>query len=296
MSTPQQPTDATMTLEKPVSKQSSMEIEEVSRLLDHESFQILQELQEALDGVDLEGKRESQEATKKPTVREDEEEDPESEEHELCLLMDSLVAELRADLQNETVQETKTKWEICTPTEGPVVPSSTALDVPVSDFTNHPGMHRLTDAQKELLQRLRIHLSHREPYKRNPEEDRVHQEIIPDLEGSNDDEEINWEPIPTVAKHDPDYVPVADFTPTKNKQKALPLQKSKVNNSATRQSTQTNAEQLEEYFRARSREEQFVEKWAEHDIWKQICRMIFPPDHLGGNNTRIPGHRTRLVE
>ena len=76
--------------------------------LDGEARLILDQLQGALDEVDLERatyNTNDYDDTDANNSDDDDEEDPDSGEHELADLMDSLVAELRADIQEQVVQE-----------------------------------------------------------------------------------------------------------------------------------------------------------------------------------------------
>lgn len=295
-----------------------MQPEDASKLLDQESNKILWELQEALDAIDI-----VNEEPKKNTNEEaEEDDDPESDEHELSLLMDSLVAELRADLQTETVQEQckiagsevpKTNSSTTTTDTEPSVLSQ-EFDVPVSDFTQQ-AKNRLTPTQKELLQRLRYHISQKQTYK-NRDVDRVYQEIPDYLESSENDNNVQFEIVRPASRDDPDYVPVQDFSPPpkiKKKQQQqedepfviVPQEQNE--NNAVEQSQhqqqqsdqlllarQENADRLEHYFTSRSREEEIVEKLAKSQVWKRICRIVFREDMPDGE--LVPPHKTRLVE
>jgi len=293
-------------------------------LLGEEAKQILQELQEALDAIET-VQNDSRKQLHRQQSEQDEEDDPASDEHELSLLMGTLVAELRANLQEEVVHEcthplaeqdlqsTATDPEEMPPNESlasnsnPYIEelpiTSPIFDVPVSDFTDQASAC-LSPAQKVLLERLRHHLSEKpHHYYYDPEHDRVYQEI-PDLEQSESDD-VQFEKLTAASCEDPDYVPVQDFAPPRKKQpqeseedgeEYFDCLTSERNQSPTKFpfAVRENARKLNpRYVGSKSRDEEIIAKLARSQTWRRICQIVFLTDVP---DPTAPTHKTRLVE
>jgi len=171
-------------------------------VLDRESTLILEQLQGALDDVELEHSnsdvsRKNDHMIECDNNSDDDEGDPASGETELAFLMDSLVAELQADLHEQVLHSYTQKKEL-NEEEIAHVDGAEHLTIPTQYSTSQIAMHNVIDEMdsfsKKALQKIDCTCSVEPAFAKDANVPINPVWITPNKEG------------------DPDYVPVSDHS------------------------------------------------------------------------------------